>query len=527
MKKILPEGSIAGVESTLTRVFTLDQLRPNPDDPRKARNPRFDYIKESIRARGLASVPIVTRDPRLPDGIWTFSDGGNTRYAILKELWEETGESRFNEILCAIKPWPGRLNCLVGHLAENEGRGSLTFIDKAFGVQNVRKIHEETVGRKATLRELSAILAKEGLPVHYSTISRMEDTLKHLFPWMPTLLTSGFKRESINQLLSLRQSAEKVWDNCCLNKGIEPVKTFAEVYGGCCQKFDDPESWSQDMFLDELIGDLTDALPDDEMDYDRWLLELRDARKPMLHAGDLEQEVLHQPQASVVPIVGANDNDEAVAHTAETEIEPIAADIPRNNELHITEETTPSKASDWLDDIQSESSPVVHAEVASSAFETHTATDGQSPQSAEFTANNQSDVSFWQINALQDDIEHLQSMAYRLCWDISEALGCAEGFEPASEDENAPGYRMASAETSHPAALLLASLTGTGADTVNMELVVNLLIGTSESHPPLLNDDMTLTLFRLVRVLRRLRELQRQAAAPTYALTTEGLHNEH
>ena len=66
MKKILPESSIAGVESTLTRVFTLDQLRPNPDDPRKTRNPRFDYIKESIRARGLASVPIVTRDPRLP-----------------------------------------------------------------------------------------------------------------------------------------------------------------------------------------------------------------------------------------------------------------------------------------------------------------------------------------------------------------------------------------------------------------------------------------------------------------------------
>ncbi|HBV39922.1 MAG TPA: chromosome partitioning protein ParB [Erwinia sp.] len=525
MNKTFPESSTAGVESTLTRLFTLDQLRPNPDDPRKTRNPRFDYIKESIRARGLASVPIVTRDPRLPEGIWTFSDGGNTRYAILKELWEETGENRFNEILCAIKPWPGRLNCLVGHLAENEGRGSLTFIDKAFGVQNVRKIHEETVGRKATLRELSAILAKEGLPVHYSTISRMEDTLKHLFPWMPTLLTSGFKRESINQLLSLRQSAEKVWDNCCLNKGIEPVKTFADVYGGCCQKFDEPESWSQDMFLDELIGDLTDALPDDEMDYDRWLLELRDARKPMLHSEDHEQDASPQPQISVMPLVGAN--DEAAIHKAGTEIELIAADTPRNNELHIAEEKAPSGPSDLLDDIQIESSPVIHTEVASSEFETHTATDGQSPQPAEFTENNGAGASFWQINALQDDIEHLQSMAYRLCWDISEALGCAEDFEPASEDENAPGYRLASAENSHPAALLLAALAGTGAGTVNMELAVNLLIGTSESHPPLLNDDMTLTLFRLVRVLRRLRELQRQAAAPIYALTTEGLHNEY
>ncbi len=521
MNKTFPEISLADVESTTTRSFTLDQLRPNPDNPRTTRNPRFDYIKESIRARGLASVPIVTRDPRLPEGIWTFSDGGNTRYAILKELWEETGESRFNEILCLVKPWPGRLNCLVGHLAENEGRGSLTFIDKALGVQNVRKIYEEAAGRKATLRELSAILAKEGLPVHYSTISRMEDTLKHLFPWMPTLLTSGFKRESINQLLSLRQSAEKVWDNHCLNKGIESDKSFTEVFGGCCQKFDDPESWSQDMFLDELIGDLTDALPDDEMDYDRWLLELRDARKPMLHPEDLDQDVLLQPQVPAMPIVGAN--DEAATGLAATENELIAADIQRNDELHTAEKET-SEKSDLLDDFPDELSPAADTEAALSESGTHRATAAPSSQPAE---KDGADAGFWQINVLQDDIEHLQSMAYRLCWDISEALGCGEDFEPACEDENASGYRLAAVEDAHPVALLLSALAGTGADAVNMELAVNLLIGTSESHSPLLNDDMTLTLFRLVRVLRRLRELQRQAAAPTYALTTEGLLNEH
>lgn len=522
MNKNFPESSLAGVESTVTRSFTLDQLRPNPDNPRTTRNPRFDYIKESIRARGLASVPIVTLDPRLPEGIWTFSDGGNTRYAILTELWEETGESRFYEILCVVKPWPGRLNCLVGHLAENEGRGSLTFIDKALGVQNVRKIHEETSGKKVSLRELSAILAKEGLPVHYSTISRMEDTLKYLFPWMPTLLTSGFKRESINRLLSLRQSAEKVWDNCCLNNGIEPVKTFEEVFGGCCQKFDEPESWSQDMFLDELIGDLTDALPDDEMDYDRWLLELRDARKPMLHPEDIEQDVSPQPQVSVMPLVDAN--DKAVA-----EKKIIAADIQQENGLHIAAEAenAPTQNTDLVDNFQDELPSVTHSKAALSESETHTSADSSSSQSAELAGKDEPEAAFWQINTLQDDIEHLQSIAYRLCWNISEALGCAEGFEPACEDENACGYRLASAEASHPAALFLAALAGTGADTVNMELAVDLLIGTSESHAPLLNDDMTLTLFRLVRVLRRLRELQRQAAAPASALTTEGLHNEY
>jgi ParB-like chromosome segregation protein Spo0J len=88
MSKIASDTPVAVEQGTLTQAFTLDQLRPNPDNPRTMRNPCFDYIKASIRARGLASVPVVTRDPRLPEGIWTFSDGGNTRYAILKELWE-------------------------------------------------------------------------------------------------------------------------------------------------------------------------------------------------------------------------------------------------------------------------------------------------------------------------------------------------------------------------------------------------------------------------------------------------------
>jgi ParB family protein of integrating conjugative element (PFGI_1 class) len=71
--------------SEMAMVLTLDQLRPNPDNPRKGRNPRFEEIKASVRARGLDSIPKVTRDP---DGeeVYIFSDGGNTRYQILCEL---------------------------------------------------------------------------------------------------------------------------------------------------------------------------------------------------------------------------------------------------------------------------------------------------------------------------------------------------------------------------------------------------------------------------------------------------------
>ncbi|PHM22600.1 hypothetical protein Xinn_04143 [Xenorhabdus innexi] len=66
-------------------VLTLDQLRPNPDNPRTGRNPRYDDIKASIQARGLDTVPKVTRDPQGED-VYIFSDGGNTRYQVLSEL---------------------------------------------------------------------------------------------------------------------------------------------------------------------------------------------------------------------------------------------------------------------------------------------------------------------------------------------------------------------------------------------------------------------------------------------------------
>ena len=56
-------------------VLTLDQLSPNPDNPRTSRNPRYDDIKASIRSRGLDTVPKVTRDPDGEPDMYIFSDG--------------------------------------------------------------------------------------------------------------------------------------------------------------------------------------------------------------------------------------------------------------------------------------------------------------------------------------------------------------------------------------------------------------------------------------------------------------------
>ena len=62
----VPDGESGGKGVPLSEIpmlLTLDQLRPNPDNPRTSRNPKYDEIKASIRSSGLDSVPKATRDP--------------------------------------------------------------------------------------------------------------------------------------------------------------------------------------------------------------------------------------------------------------------------------------------------------------------------------------------------------------------------------------------------------------------------------------------------------------------------------
>ena len=82
-------------------VLTLDEVNPNPDNPRTSRNPKYEEIKSSIRARGLDTVPKVTRDPERPELGYFFSDGGNTRYAILSgALAGDGGRTILPLLLC-------------------------------------------------------------------------------------------------------------------------------------------------------------------------------------------------------------------------------------------------------------------------------------------------------------------------------------------------------------------------------------------------------------------------------------------
>lgn len=530
--------------SEMAMVLTLDQIRPNPDNPRNAKNPRYEDIKASVRARGLDSVPKVTLDPD-GDGVYIFSDGGNTRYQILCELWQETGDDRFFRVHTIFKPWPGRLKCLIGHLAENEVRGDLIFIDKAFGVHKARVIYEEQLGRSVTLRELSELLGKEGYPIDNSSVSRMEDTLNYIYPYMPRMLESGMSRGQVMPLLSLRSSALKVWKS--FSGDVKPRVTLDDVFGETCRVFDEPDSYSLEVFRDEFIGQLLKALPHPSLNYDRWLIELDPKEQkrreqfgeppamPSLTPTRLSEgsggkappvTVLPDDPTAVTPVTGLRSG----TLTGSTRPEPApgpagltvlpdstgisAGSLPRSEIQNDLFGGRPVSTGDAVNTNSEHGAEMVSSDSLSliSASDDKENTVPVFTGSVSFAETGLEPVSdIWLIPAMQDDVEHLQDMAYRLVYEIAEGMGCVSDI---SEDKSPESAGFSVSGGSREFSLFLAGLSGRLPNQkCNMFMFCLNFFGSQEpADTPVFDDVMVVKMMRLIRIIRRLRELQRLAA---------------
>lgn len=559
--------------SEMPMVLTLDEVAPNPDNPRTTRNPKYEEIRESIRTRGLDTVPKVTKNPDIPGSPYIFSDGGNTRYAILRELFAETQDERFYRFHALFKPWPGRLECLVGHLAENDVRGDLTFIDKALGIKKARAIHEEVLGRTVTLRELSDLLGRQGYPIHYSLISRMEHTVEYLYPYIPQLLASGLGYPQIIQLLSLRSCVEKVWKQ--YSAGTVTDTGMNNVFGDVCRQFDAPDLYSFEMFRDELIGSLIKALPHPSLNYERWLIELDPkVQNQRLLFGDPEPVAPHLVEAdrqawqnasaslagdengdhqqrnisSDLTLIPASDNGAVLPQQPDSDNDD---DDETGGGVGSSESPRPPKTEVQYDflggpsvlsgDIPPGASPFIpdagNIAVMASSFAGAQAllTADTSPDDDNYAAGDMSGIpllpaepslssvafasvglepvnDIWAISALQDDIDHLQDMAYRLVFELAEATGCETDV---SEDKSAGAAGFAVSEHGGEFSLFLAGLSGRVPNQqFNMFMFcLNFFGSQSAGDTPVFDDVLVVKTLRLIRVIRRLRELQREMPA--------------
>ncbi|HBO3790886.1 TPA: ParB family protein [Pseudomonas aeruginosa] len=256
-------------------VLTLDQVLPWHDNPRTTRNPKYDELKESIRHRGLDTPPPVTRRPG--EDKYRIRNGGNTRLEILNELYKETGDERYFRFNCLFRPWDkqrGEIIALTGHLAENDLKGDLKFIERAIGVKKAKVLYEqESGGESISQRELARRLKADGYPVSQSHISRMLDTVEFLLPAIPVMLYSGLGKPQIEKLLSLRKSASSCWARLYAGEGID----FEMMFQDTLAIFDSsPDEFIFERFQDELIDQMKRPLG---LRYDQILLEITNGQQ--------------------------------------------------------------------------------------------------------------------------------------------------------------------------------------------------------------------------------------------------------
>ncbi|TCV62217.1 ParB family protein [Pseudomonas fluorescens] len=303
-------------------LVTLEQLRPYEHNPRFIRNQLYDDIKASIRERGLDQPPPITRRPG--ETYFIIRNGGNTRLAILGELWQETRDERFFRIHCLFRPWSNELTALLGHLAESDLHGQLTFIERALAVAKLKTMLEAE-GAGLSQRELARHLAAGGYPISQSHISRMLDTLEHLLPAIPQTLYAGLGKPQIERLIALRSQAERTW-----NRYPTATIAFADFWLDTLGYFDaEPESFDLEQIQDELLERMSRLLG---QSYRMLALELSDTQRVISTPGVV---VTTTSENSRLPSM-----DEATAGPPSSESHPKSTETRPHTVL--TREETPA-----------------------------------------------------------------------------------------------------------------------------------------------------------------------------------------
>ncbi|MEA3301711.1 MAG: ParB family protein, partial [Pseudomonadota bacterium] len=190
----------------------ITQVQPYDRNPRRGKNPKYDDIKASIRACGIAHPLKVTQRPGMLADQFMISGGGNTRLAILHELFEETGEPRFQSPRFIYEAWRSESSNLIAHLIENNERGEMTLIDKARAIFDAKSLLEAETEKRYTNRELVDVLKNAGLSsVDRRRINIYEFAVATLYPVIPDLLEQGLARPQINRINKLLNATQRLW----------------------------------------------------------------------------------------------------------------------------------------------------------------------------------------------------------------------------------------------------------------------------------------------------------------------------
>lgn len=473
--------------------ITLEQLRPYDHNPRVVRNPMFEYVKNSIRQRGLEHPPQITRRPGNP--YFMIHNGGNTRLAILNELWQETRDERFFRIHCLFRPWTDETSPLIGHLTESDLHGPLSFIERALAVAKLKSLLESQ-GPELSQRDLSRRLTGSGYPISQPQLNRMFMTLEYLLPAIPQALYAGLGKSPIESLISLRSQAERTWSHYLGNPFL-----FADLWLKTLARFDAfPEGLEVDQVRNELLEHMSSALG---QTYRMLALEM------MERPSDRTEPALPAPTTRTFIAIADGEPQRSTTHRVSKPAHRVEA---LDSQTETTETSTDS----------SEPQSRVQKIRALIQQQTTLASAQDPPITPEA---NESSASFktlddWRIEAGPNDAGQLRLLITELEQRLASLAGCADWLLESSRDVGLLEQSQNDDEQyPHAVAVqwLLNLLRGSPAPIEESRLSFTgwrqLLLGVGEHDPRAdcepVPDTTLITLFRWVRYTRHLNDLTR------------------
>ena len=191
------------------RIIDLDinVIEVSHMNPRQTRGEHYDSTKESIRNIGLLQMLTVTKVPG--QSHFSLYNGGNTRLSILKELYQEylaAGEDDKAEAIrmqqCRYVPYTDDIDVLVRHMAENEERSNMTFLDKARAVFQVRELYLNKYGvETVSSRDLVEFIHSLGWTrVNQPIMTDLNFAFEQLQTSIPLAMEAGMGKLKIQQI---------------------------------------------------------------------------------------------------------------------------------------------------------------------------------------------------------------------------------------------------------------------------------------------------------------------------------------
>lgn len=202
-------------------VLALKDIEGYDKNPRRIINPEYANIKASIRSQRSLNNPFnVTRRPGEPH--YMVQSGGNTRLAILRELYAETGDEAFNTVHCLFVPWTTEAAVLTAHLVENELRGEMALIDKAYAIHELRA-HLENKQGSLSERDFVKAVADLGYKLSSRQVGRLAYALE-LDRLIPLALRDGVSYRQLDTI----KNTEKAYLDYCKGKTDQMPILFAQ-----------------------------------------------------------------------------------------------------------------------------------------------------------------------------------------------------------------------------------------------------------------------------------------------------------